>query len=37
LIVAELLARFVWQHKEKARLPRQAGFVINQRIFNSPP
>jgi hypothetical protein len=37
LIVTELLARLVWQHKQKARLPRQAGFVIHQRNFNLPP
>jgi hypothetical protein len=37
LIVNKLLARFVWPHKQKARLPRQAGFVINQRNFNFPP
>jgi hypothetical protein len=24
-------------HKQKARLPKQAGFVIHQRKFNLPP
>jgi hypothetical protein len=32
-----MAAPFRPPHKQKARLPRQAGFVIDQRNFNLPP